>query len=269
MPTTVSAKPEMAYPLLMSLFKKPYGNIRFDAVTRSKTVEAIVAALPEDDIEKYVAWLSTFIVEAGASNDNEDAEDEYSDTDALDDTADKVEKSVATNRAWAIDQMLLIIRKKATPFIKADATEALPGWMVRILDFFIVHGFFSLQKPAKKSPIAAMHEKPTTTISPATQSVFRARFFSALTHLLSINPRCRSQVWTAKALSTVRALQQDEKHLKCLVSQDTLDEVKSLLSLHDQVAKLVGGAWYQRSCCSADDLDISRPTISGNKLACC
>jgi len=239
-PATVASKPSMAYPMLMSLFEKPHGNIRFDAVTRSKTVEGIVAALPEQDIGRYVAWLAAFVLQAG--NDAEEDEEEEADPEdeeLLGQTSDKAQKTIENNRAWAIDQLLLLIRKKTISFARseAEAAETLAPWAVAILDFLIVHGFFSLEKATKKTTMTALHEKPTTAISPATQAVCRARFFSALTHLLSINPRCRSQVWTSKALETMRTLQKDEKHLKCLAAQDTLTELAIILSLHDRVAK--------------------------------
>lgn len=70
-PEAVKRHPSAGYSVLQALYTAPYGTIRFDAVTRTKTVEDIVSRLDREGIIAYKNWLFSYINEAGA-NDNDE-----------------------------------------------------------------------------------------------------------------------------------------------------------------------------------------------------
>ena len=58
-------KPQTAFPILMRLLSPPHGNFTFDALTKTKTVDGVVAALDnEKGVKTYGDWLMRVIIEA-------------------------------------------------------------------------------------------------------------------------------------------------------------------------------------------------------------
>jgi DNA polymerase phi len=55
---------------------------------------------------------------------------------------------IESRRAWALDQMLALVRNGSVP--KEDA------WVGDVLDFVLVHGFFLVTKVNKKSACSAV-----------------------------------------------------------------------------------------------------------------
>lgn len=51
-------------------------------------------------------------------------------------------------RTWGFDQLLLLIRNHSVP--KEEA------WIVRVLEFLLVHGLFSFEKSDRKSAVHAV-----------------------------------------------------------------------------------------------------------------
>lgn len=231
----VRAKPSIGLPVLMRLFAGEQGY-RFDALTRTKTVEGIVGALDATSAQQYSSWLMAAVVDplAEASSDGGDAGQM-----AVDDQADAFEqaKVIEAKRSWAIDQLLLLVRKHSVA-LPAEAASAQPSWTVDILNFFAVHGFFSVQKASKKASISALHSKPEPALSTLTPSLCASRLFSAISHLVNVNPRCRAQTWTHTVLDTLQSLEKDEKHVSALFNPEDAAARQPVLKALARVKKV-------------------------------
>lgn len=249
---------------MLKLFNPPVGTIRFDALTRTKTVEGLVAALDVEGIKKYSNWLMTLIIDgdlpsAVKQSDEEDmAEDEDEE-----DTENKT-KDVENRRLWAIDQLGLLVRKhtKALPLETEAKALTTPeySWITRVLQFLIVHGFTKVLKTTKKSDIEALRQKPEEPFSINLQQAFRSRFFAALSHLITVNTKCRSEPWAKQCLNTLLALQKDTKHVSPLTPQESVDSIAPAVKLLTQINSLVSPAFYGCPYAVANIVQLNRPT---------
>lgn len=239
----MQTKQSAAFDVLLNLFQPPVGTIRFDAMTRTKTVEGLVAALDLDGIKKYTTWLFTFVID-GDMPSQSGASEEDAEMDADDDAEEETKaKSLEYRRLWAIDQLGLLVRKhaKALPLEAESGVPASPEYtcITRILQFMLVHGFTKVLKTTKKSDIEALRFKPQEPFSTSFQQAVRSRFFSALSHIITVNTKCRSEPWIQQCLNTLLALQKDTKHVSPLASQDAIDSSSSTVKLLSQVKSLV------------------------------
>lgn len=211
-----------------------------------------MAALDNDGIKKYTNWLISLIIDGdlpsvaqnGTIGEDEMAEDDDEDEEASETKA----KNTENRRLWAIDQLGLLVRKhaKALPIetTTSDAKAAALStpeysWINRVLQFFIVHGFTNVLKTTKKSDIEALRLKPEEPFSSSLQQAFRTRFFTALSHLVTVNTKCRSEPWAKQCLNTLLALQKDTKHVSPLTPQETVDTISPATKLLSQVNSLV------------------------------
>lgn len=237
----------------------PAGSIRFDAATRTKTVEGIVAVLDDAGVQQYITWLEQFILHQSAQDtddidgaDGVNGDHENSESMAVD------TKAVDGRRAWAIDQMLLLARRHFQSVVQsgvqmdAAPSERHPSWLLRILNFMATHGFFLVRKTSKKSNNAALKDLPSVPFSTSTQSVFRSRLFSTLSHLVSVSAKCSGQYWSSKILETLRALGRDDKHVQPLLEvSDALQEHGTraedlVLRLKEKVFYICHPSWSLR-----------------------
>lgn len=135
--------------------------------------------------------------------------------------------------------MLALVRNGSVP--KEDA------WVSEVLDFLVVHGFFTVAKANKKSKCAAVHTVPSPAISETTAAICRSRFFSSIVELSvqstlvkgewqqSMSPAddidgdetrklpgCDSKgdLWLTRCLKTVADLEADKKHASPVLEAD-------------------------------------------------
>ncbi|GMK55691.1 hypothetical protein CspeluHIS016_0207470 [Cutaneotrichosporon spelunceum] len=201
----VKADPTAGFTLLSQLVGK-HGRPDFDRVTKTKTVEGIMSSLSVDGVEKYVAYLENVLV----------SEDEG----GLDE-----------RRTWALDQMLALARNGAVP--RAD------GWISRVLNTLLVHGFFLIRKADKRSKITALRAIPKPPLSDVVAATARARFYSALVEVTAHKEDGKEgtdsagKLWLTRALDTMAAL---EKNSAVELVSDADDEIKKLRA--DAVAAL-------------------------------
>lgn len=190
----VKADPTAGFTLLSQLVGK-HGRPDFDRVTKTKTVEGIMASLTLDGVDKYVDFLESALV-------------------GSDEGADE-------RRTWALDQMLALCRNGAVP--KGD------GWVGRVLDSMLVHGFFLVRKADKKAIIAALRAVPKPALSELVAATARARFLSAIVEITAHKENDKSdgkgKLWLSRALDTLAAL---EKNPNVEVVTDADDEIKAI-----------------------------------------
>lgn len=206
-------------------------------------MEGVVAALDVDGIRKYSLWLMEFVIEGDMPNPTAVAEDDadmaHDDTEAAETQA----RAIEFRRLWAIDQLGLLIRKhvKALPldFNASQLSSPEYAWITRILCFMLVHGFTKVMKTTRKSNIEALKYKPDEAFSSSFQQALRSRFFTALSHIITANTKCRSEPWTRQCFDTLLAIQNDTKHVSPLVSQETIESSISAVKLLSQIQSLV------------------------------
>ena len=259
-PGAVKAKPEMGVPVLMRLFEGEHGTFRFDALTHTKTVESIVASLDELRVQEYSSWLMHQVIEPDTRANGIEGDDAMD----IDGQADieMQRKASDSKRSWAIDQLLLLIRKHSTA-LPQEVTSQLPDWTVRIVEFLALHAFFTLQKASKKSSVEALRRKPEPPLSSAVQSLCASRLFSAVAHLVTINPRCKGQVWTKKVLETLQALEADTKHVSPLFDAASGTERQPLLQALARVQKV---SLFKETILCGMDADMSTRPGRRNRL---
>lgn len=190
-------------------------------------VEGVVAALDLEGIKKYTSWLFAFIIEGDMPASSRKVEDDAEMADEDEELADAKAKALEYRRLWAVDQLVLLVRRhqKALPLETKDVQLSAPeyAWTTRILQFMLVHGFTKVMKTTKKSNIEALKYKPDEAFSPSFQQSLRSRFFAALSHVVTVNTKCRSEPWTRQCFDTLLALQQDTKHVTPLASQEAIE----------------------------------------------
>ncbi|PPR04947.1 hypothetical protein CVT24_010405 [Panaeolus cyanescens] len=218
----VTDKPQLGFALILQL-TGVNGSQQFDKLTKTKTVESILSSLDAKGIQKYIDHL------LGQVDD--------SDADSDDATVTN------TRRAWIIDQLSTLIRNSKIP--KEDQ------WVETILNWFIVHGLFSVKKKNTKSPFAALHSVPNPIFSDELRKTCRSKLLVCLgdlsNQLSTISQQGKTvkvsgaasdgEFWLKKAFSTIQQLQQDVKHVALLEDLDE-DEVELLNKAQEQITRL-------------------------------
>ncbi|KAK9766822.1 DNA-directed DNA polymerase [Basidiobolus ranarum] len=154
---------DVAFALVMQLQGK-YGSQQFDKFTKTKAVETILGSMDAKGVVTYITYLKNVFTNDSDSSATED---------------DRV-KGIEAQRFWAIDQLFALVRNTRIPREES--------WLLSILQFFLVHSFFEVNKVSSKSDIQEVRVKPTPNISEPTRELCRKRFFSMLAELSRIPP---------------------------------------------------------------------------------
>ncbi|CAD6976706.1 unnamed protein product, partial [Tilletia controversa] len=213
--------------LLTILLTPPLGLRAFDSITKTRTVDGILATLDGQGLDSYVAFLEAEVL-AG-------------DGDGVD----------GGRRKWAVDQLLGVVRFRA-PLSTAkekekekekeqvkDNISALrdEAVVLRVLRFVATHGWFeavdagdvSISKKKKRKSITKGDDDGTrvrvTTLDNSTRALLRSRLLSALQELnavpvLRLEPDGKKhrvngvdaaggELWVAKAWGIIRELEGD------------------------------------------------------------
>ncbi|KAI0933631.1 hypothetical protein AcW1_005407 [Taiwanofungus camphoratus] len=204
--TVVKENPTIGFTLILQL-TGVNGNRQFDRLTKTKTVDSILASMDNDGIQNYINYLFKQV------NDKQD-------TDSVDIQA------INARRAWIIDQLAALIRNGAIP--KSDE------WIQLILDWLVVHGMFIVTKKSDKSPLIALRGLPSPSFSDELRQTCRDRLLSCLAELTGQTTLIRGadkiakapavasngEFWVSRVLSTIEELEKDTKHARSLVEVD-------------------------------------------------
>lgn len=199
-------RPQAALPLLTTLTTAP-SSMYFDAITKTKTVEALVLCLEGEAVTQYIGTLKSHLStegEAAQQEITEESDEKYASIIILlrfcDIKANAHLSSAEQNKQyrWAIDQLLLVSRKK---LVNAPSSSQSPSAPVYdIMDFL------------------ASIKMPTVTLQQHAQS----RASTILGDLLSGNIPCETQ---SQILS--QAIEIKKKHaLKSKALRNTRKAVK-------------------------------------------
>ncbi|WFD42526.1 DNA-directed DNA polymerase [Malassezia psittaci] len=180
-----------------------HGRQDFDKVTHTKTIESILSSLDQAGIQRYLEHLRSVAYQVTKS--------------------DSV-LHATTQRQWAADQMLALVRSNLIP--KSDE------WLYDVVTFLTVFGYFEVVKTPTSwnsvlsAPKVAFHEQ--------TQALFRLRLQACLTELKGNEIKGHS--WPMEAASIVAKMKK-EKSFKSIASDLALERVESAYALLHSLQK--------------------------------
>ncbi|KAJ7109235.1 DNA polymerase phi-domain-containing protein [Mycena epipterygia] len=237
----VQKQPQLGFALILQL-TGVNGSQQFDKLTKSKTVELILASMNADGIKNYINHLVTQVNPA---------------TDA--DSADI--QVINSRRAWIIDQLSALIRNGAVP--KED------DWIMSILNWLTLNGLFVVKKKSEKSPFLGLHRIPSPPFSDALRQQCRSRLLGCLADL---NGQTRSlklvdedqtikcpaiasdgEFWVSKVVASIERLQEDTKRVTLLTDRDE-EDVALHAKVQDTVQKLKGVSGAQQEAAKGAEL---------------
>ncbi|QRW27168.1 DNA polymerase phi subunit [Rhizoctonia solani] len=127
----VERNPSIGFSLVTHL-QGAHGNQQFDRITRTKTVETILASTDIDGVKKYTTSL-----------------------------VNQLRDGVASER-YVFEQLAALMRNGSIP--KDDE------WIKSVLELFILHGLFTVTKKNKNSELASLHHTTKPPLSDALRS---------------------------------------------------------------------------------------------------
>ncbi|KAI0086629.1 DNA polymerase phi-domain-containing protein [Irpex rosettiformis] len=218
----VKKNPTLGFTFILQL-TGVHGSQQFDRLTKTKTVETILTSMTQDGIQSYIEYLLKQV---------NDEHPHTSDVQALN-----------ARRAWIVDQLAALVRNGAIP--KDDR------WVQTILDWFVVHGLFSIKKNDKSSSLA-LHNAPSPVFSDELRKLCRERLLSSLaeltthTSLVKIDDKTSKvaavasdgEFWVSKVLASIEKLEKDTKHVSLLAEIDDDDEDEVVL--RSRARELIG-----------------------------
>lgn len=138
--------------------------IPFDTLTKTKTVEGLLANLDSERIAEYIELMKNLLLASAIVEEIEDAEE-----------AELKRKANEKTSRFAVQQLGSLVRRKAR------GTDQ-PEWALDVLNFLLTHGFYQ-SKTSKKA------KTPTAILSPAIQALCRERALSVLADLNTAYPK--------------------------------------------------------------------------------
>ncbi|KIJ37708.1 hypothetical protein M422DRAFT_259809, partial [Sphaerobolus stellatus SS14] len=223
LPPVVTANPSAGVPVLLQLLQT-HGH--FDRLTKTKTVESLLAAMDVNGVEEYVSHLVELALKPSSKASAGEEEDPSS------------------TRIWVADQFTMLIRNGAIP--NTDA------WVTKVLDFLLLHGLFGIRKKNEKSNNQWLHNLPEPAFSDSARSVYRARLLSCLAELTSqtttvkkgedktirrVGCAADGELWAFKVLMGLVNLEKDTKHTIRLGIKD--EDAKEEESLRDRTLRAI------------------------------
>ncbi|KAJ2917228.1 hypothetical protein MD484_g3188, partial [Candolleomyces efflorescens] len=216
----VKDKPQLGFALILEL-TGVNGSQQFDKLTKTKTVESILASMTSEGVQDYVNHLFSHFNEL--------------------DESDQAE--VDTRRTWIVDQVAALIRNGGIP--KSDEC------IQTVLEWLTVYGLFVVKKKSTKSSITILRQVPNPPVSEEIRTVCKNRLLTCLGDLSGHTAVVQSEdkttkasaiapdgeLWVAKVVATVKILEEDQKHVALAIELE--EEEKELLTkAHEQVKKL-------------------------------
>lgn len=153
------SSPNASAPILEALLTSPNGEINFDGVTRTKTVEALLSQTDGKASAQVVDVYEKFLLHPGV----------------------REEKLAASRRQLAADQLLTAVRSmKKNPNPDGQSVKGSEEGIQRILKMFVKYAYLDTEtSPGSKDPSS---EPP---ISSTSRDMFRSRISACLTHLIA------------------------------------------------------------------------------------
>ncbi|KAF8580676.1 hypothetical protein K439DRAFT_1393490 [Ramaria rubella] len=224
LPPIISANPSAGFPVLLQLLQT-HGH--FDRLTRTKTVESLLAAMDVGGVEEYVMHLCELARKPNAKS------------------TDAGEEDPTATRIWVTDQFATLIRNGAIP--KTDT------WIHNVLGCLLLYGLFGTRKKNEKSKNRWLHDLPEPAFSDEARAACRTRLLFCLTELTTQITLLKTgdektvrntgvasdgELWVSKVLLDIVALEKDTKHVLRLGPDE--QEVEEDGALRDRTLRLLG-----------------------------
>ena len=146
---------ESKVPILKALLAEPSGNINFDKITKTKTVELILPQIDKMQCNQVMSMYEEFVLRPGDQN----------------------EKIAASKRLIVADQLVSALRNKQIEINKVDARTTEDFMICSILNLLAKFAYFDLAN--------AQRGKPDPPLSQNSRQIYRTRISSCLGHLLA------------------------------------------------------------------------------------
>ncbi|ORX80479.1 hypothetical protein BCR32DRAFT_327691 [Anaeromyces robustus] len=171
-----------------------HGNQNFDKITKTKTIDSIIATLNIDGIKSYIDYLRNIFL---------DQDSFESDT-----------KKVEAHRTWVVDQLVSIIKNQKIP--KNDEIY------LSIFEFLFVNGFCVVEKESKKAFSENLKVLPKPEDSEKIQELCRSRFLTVLGESLNSPSLNTSEEIVAPSTQFLQIIDKlsTAKNIKFLVELD-------------------------------------------------
>jgi len=151
--------PDSKIPILKALLTAPYGDINFDRITKSKTVENLLSQSSLSDSKELIAFYEELLLRPGVQD----------------------EKVAATRRLVAADQLVSAVRnRQLKPTDSGHYHPSDTDFIGNVLRLFSRCAYFELDT------LANSHAgRPSPPISLSTRNTFRTRISSCLAYLVA------------------------------------------------------------------------------------
>jgi DNA polymerase phi len=148
---TASKDSSVAISLIAQLTGK-HGNLNFDKITKTKTIDSIIGTLKVEGIKSYINYLRNIFLDQ--------------------DSFEADTKKVEAHRTWVVDQLVFIIKNQKLP--KDNEVY------LNIFEFLFINGFCVVEKESKKTFTENLKVLPKPEVSEKTQELCRSRFLTVL-----------------------------------------------------------------------------------------
>ncbi|KAJ9108957.1 hypothetical protein QFC21_000280 [Naganishia friedmannii] len=201
------SNPLVGFTLISQLVGKN-GSQNFDKLTKTKTVESIMANLDAAGVSAFSTYLRNIAI----------GKEQGPELDAAKTTA---------SRAWVFDQLLALIKNPQVP--KEDS------WIASVLEFLLVNGLFIVTDSSPNSSCQSLHVKPKPVFSDTMATECRARFFAAIMELTVQNRVVKGnedkvqrlsgtdgtgKLWLTRCLEWLDIVEKDKRHASATVDVD-------------------------------------------------
>ncbi|PSS32180.1 hypothetical protein PHLCEN_2v2053 [Hermanssonia centrifuga] len=218
--TVVKNNPRLGFTLILQL-TGVHGSHQFDKLTKTKTVETLLTTMDNEGIQSYIEYLLKQV--------NDEQASQTTDIQALN-----------ARRAWIVDQLAALIRNGAVP--KDDK------WIQTVLDWFVIHGLFTVFRRSEKSKTLALRDIPAPIFSDELRKLCRSKLLSCLAELTGQTTVITTgdktvkvaavasdgQFWVSKVLSSIGRLEKDGKHVSPLSEVEEGDK-----AIHGEARALI------------------------------
>ena len=150
-------EPHMASTIIKNLMGSN-GDISFDLITKTKTIEKLLTSIDLSDLETIVTLFSQLIMHPQVQDD----------------------KSASAKRQALAEYLVTVVRSKSNQNRLKTAAAGLRDAIIQILDILIQHAYFDIGENSDE-----LNSSPKPPISQVTRQMFRSRITSCLTHLIS------------------------------------------------------------------------------------
>lgn len=189
-------------PIIFKNLISNYGTPSFDHITKTKTVDKVLCNSDETGLISVFDDIRAIIFDPVPLSSTEDDSADTTDSKHTD------SKQADSRRQWAADTLLSAIRSGKTP--KSE------NFLRRVTELLTTLGYFTVVDTSKS---------PKIPVSETSQTMFRTRLMSSLTHLIGLNSgqMQNGESWPYLAVRTIQncraegesrfksALEMDEK----------------------------------------------------------